>query len=259
MEFVLAPVRRLQEIDLNIAELKRQEEEYPRRMQGVDEEIQARQQEMEGEKAKLSELVKNEKSAKIEADAVRSKIAHYKDQLLSVKTNKEYSALLKEIEAAEKKVDSVEETIIGYMIEMDEHNAHIKKIEGWFKSEREKLLAEKARLDGELRTVREKREQLERERDEIANQLPEHVLRTYNKVQGLRGTALAEARDEFCMECHVRLRPQVYNDLKHNNRLITCDSCDRILFYDGPPPVAQPDAPSAGVEAEDAQPETVRE
>ena len=101
MEFVLAPVRRLQEIDLNIAECRRQEEEYPRRMQAVDEEIQARQQEMEGEKEKLHELVKNEKSAKIEADGVRGKIAHYKDQLLSVKTNKEYSALLKEIGQAD--------------------------------------------------------------------------------------------------------------------------------------------------------------
>ncbi len=259
MEFVLAPVRRLQEIDLNIAELRRQEDEYPRRMQAVDDEIQARQQEMEGEKAKLSELVKNEKSAKIEADAVRGKIAHYKDQLLSVKTNKEYSALLKEIEAAEKKVDSVEETIIGYMIEMDEHHAHIKKIEGWFKSEKEKLLAEKAKLEAELKKTRERREQLEREHEEIANQLPEQVVKTYNKVQGLRGTALAEARDEFCMECHVRLRPQVYNDLKHNNRLITCDSCDRILWYDGPPPTSQPEAPPADVDAEDAQPEPVRE
>jgi len=234
--FDLAAVRKLQQIDLAIAECLRREEALPCQIEALDGEIAARQQEMEAEKGKLGELQAARKSAELEVEALRGKISHYKDQLLSVKTNREYAALLKEIDAAEKRIDSIEETIIGYMIEVDEHNAHIKKIEAWFQSERSKLLAVKAGIEAELAETKRTRTDHERARAGVEETLPEDVRLTYGRVKAVRGVALAEARDEFCMECHVRLRPQVYNDIKMNARLITCESCNRILYYDGPPP-----------------------
>ncbi|MBI2838794.1 MAG: hypothetical protein HYX75_10790 [Acidobacteria bacterium] len=251
MEFDLAPLRKLQEIDLAIAARLKVEDELPRQIQAFDDEISSRQAEMEGEKGKLGDLQKSKKTAEGEVELLRGKIAHYKDQLLSVKTNREYSALLKEIDSAQKKIDGLEETIIAYMIETDEHHAHLKRIEAWFQSERAKLLANKAGIERELAKARADRSALESQRLEMEKTLPETVYRTYVRVRELRGTSLAEARDQFCMECHVRLRPQVYNDLRSNIRMITCDSCDRILFYDGPPPVAQPDEAAAPMESEE--------
>ncbi len=238
MEFDLATILKLQQIDLSINDCLRKEEELPRRILTLEDEIASRQKEMELEKGKLTELLKSKKEAEAEVELMRGKIAHYKDQLLSVKTNKEYAALLKEIDAAQKKVDGIEERIIGFLIEVDEHNAHIKKIESWFQSEKSKLLAEKATLESELAQTRVARSGFESKRVEVEAILPETVRHTYSRVRALRGGALAEARDEFCMECHVRLRPQVYNDIRNNNQLITCDSCYRILYYDGPPPLS---------------------
>jgi len=42
---------------------------------------------------------------------------------------------------------------------------------------------------------------------------------------------VAEAREGHCTSCHVRLRPQVFNDIRTNDNLIQCDSCQRILYY----------------------------
>jgi predicted nucleic acid-binding Zn-ribbon protein len=51
--------------------------------------------------------------------------------------------------------------------------------------------------------------------------------------------ALSEAREGHCTQCHVRLRPQVFNDVRRNDGLIQCESCSRILYY--------VPAPAAGV------------
>jgi predicted nucleic acid-binding Zn-ribbon protein len=45
------------------------------------------------------------------------------------------------------------------------------------------------------------------------------------------GVALAEARDGICTICHVRLRPQVFNNVRRNEEIIQCDSCNRILYF----------------------------
>jgi predicted nucleic acid-binding Zn-ribbon protein len=42
---------------------------------------------------------------------------------------------------------------------------------------------------------------------------------------------VAEAKDEHCQECNVRLRPQVYSELRLGKKIIRCDSCSRILYY----------------------------
>lgn len=236
MEFSVAPLRELQEVDRKVAQHLLQEEELPKAIQAVDDELRARQQEMDNEKLKLTELQKRKKDAETEIEATKGKIAHYKDQLLNVKTNKEYSALLKEIDTGQKKIDSVEETIIGVLIEVDEHNAHIKKIELWLQSEKTKLMERRGALEQELARTKQQREECERARGELEKHLPESLLRIYTRVRELRGTALAEAKNQFCMECNVRLRPQVFNDIRQNKMIITCESCDRILFYDGPPP-----------------------
>jgi uncharacterized protein len=48
---------------------------------------------------------------------------------------------------------------------------------------------------------------------------------------GRKGLAVAEARDGLCTVCHVRLRPQVFNDVRRNDSLIQCESCTRILYF----------------------------
>jgi predicted nucleic acid-binding Zn-ribbon protein len=69
-----------------------------------------------------------------------------------------------------------------------------------------------------------------------------------------KGLALSEAREGLCSQCHVRLRPQVYNDVRRNDSLIQCESCSRILYYLAVPGVAN--QPSAGAPAANVEPGT---
>jgi predicted nucleic acid-binding Zn-ribbon protein len=56
-----------------------------------------------------------------------------------------------------------------------------------------------------------------------------------------KGIALSLAtRDGTCSVCHVRLRPPVFQKVRHNDSIVQCEICQRILYYIAPPPPAEP-------------------
>jgi predicted nucleic acid-binding Zn-ribbon protein len=44
------------------------------------------------------------------------------------------------------------------------------------------------------------------------------------------GIGVAAAREEACVICNVRMRPQIFQNVRRNESIITCDSCSRILY-----------------------------
>ncbi|HZM52888.1 MAG TPA: C4-type zinc ribbon domain-containing protein [Vicinamibacteria bacterium] len=45
----------------------------------------------------------------------------------------------------------------------------------------------------------------------------------------------------MCQVCHVKLRLQLYSDLKRNEEIVQCPACNRILYYEPPVPVTVPE------------------
>ena len=76
--------------------------------------------------------------------------------------------------------------------------------------------------------------------ERVASTIPEAPLGLYERVAGLRGTGVAEARDGVCQACHVKMRPQPWVELRQNEQLFQCEACSRILFYEPPPQVVEP-------------------
>jgi predicted nucleic acid-binding Zn-ribbon protein len=71
------------------------------------------------------------------------------------------------------------------------------------------------------------------------------VMSTFDIVaRGRKGIAVAEAREGHCTVCHVRLRPQIFNEIRRNEAIIQCESCQRILYFAGAQPSAETAAPS---------------
>ena len=80
------------------------------------------------------------------------------------------------------------------------------------------------------------------ERDAVAASVPEAARELYARIARQRGSGVAEARDGMCEACHVRMRVQIWAEVRRNDHLFQCESCSRILYYDPPPPtvVAEP-------------------
>jgi uncharacterized protein len=228
----LANLIELQKVDAEIARLNAEIAALPKKVAAIEEKLAGSK--ARAEKAKTSLKADEQARRKFESDieVLRQKISKYRDQMLNVKTNQEYQALGSEVKFAEEEIARHEDKILETMVDADTKNSDLKKAEAELKAhaaeiEKEKAIARDRSAEDEkqLGTWRARRE-------ELRKSVKPDILGHYDRVLKFRGSAIAEARAQKCQACQVMLRPQVYNTLRSSDDLITCDSCNRILYYD---------------------------
>ena len=188
-------------------------------------------------------LEASQKSRKQHEGAVQdleTKRSKYKGQLMDVKTNKEYTAMLHEIEGVEREIRAREDHILVEMEKTEGLAAAVKSEEALFKSAEEKGRAEIKALEARAAELQVKARRLAEERDRMAAAVPEDELELFRRVAKLRGAAVSPAVDTMCTLCHLKLRPQMWVDLKKNDQVMQCPGCSRILYYEAPVPEVQP-------------------
>lgn len=202
---------------------------------------------LEAEKARLTaarEAVdsgqKNRRRLEGELQDLESKRSKYKGQLMDVKTNKEYTAMLHEIEGVEREIRAREDLIIAEMESAETLGAEVKREEQAFKAADEAAKVRGREMDEEEKKVQAETARLLAERDAIAKGIPQNLLDLFTRVARVRGIAVSEAKDGKCSQCHLTLRPQTYVDLKRGDQLFQCVQCNRILYYEAPAPVVVP-------------------
>jgi uncharacterized protein len=173
---------------------------------------------------------------------LEGKRSKYKAQLMDVKTNKEYTAMLHEIESVEREIRGLEDKILLEMEQMESFTAEVKREEAIFKQAEEMNRGEVKTLDERMRTLSAEAVKLKAERDKVAATVNEDHLARFERIAKKRGTAVAEAKDGTCQECHVKLRLQLYSELKRNEDITECPACSRILFFEPPVPVVVPES-----------------
>jgi predicted nucleic acid-binding Zn-ribbon protein len=151
---------------------------------------------------------------------------------MEVKTNKEYQAMQKEMAAAEHEVRAHEDKLLEHMESAETFAAELKAAESALKAEQAEIARDQQTLDAERNELEREVERVTTARAGVVSKLSPEALALFERVaHGRRGVAVAEARDGLCTLCHVRLRPQVFNEVRRNDALNQCDSCTRILYY----------------------------
>ena len=235
----------LQEIELTADRIRRRIESIPAAQAALD----ARVAEHTAHVATVKERLTANQAARrdIEKDlaAVQTRLSKYKDQLMEVKTNKEYQAMQTEISVAEQNVRSQEDRLLDRMEETETLTAELKSAEAALKAAQAEVATERQALESERGNLDAELARTSVERSTIAASLPPTALSTFEQLTRHRkGLALSEAREGHCSQCHVRLRPQVFNEIRRNSQLIQCESCQRILYFAGTPAVVEPEAPT---------------
>jgi predicted nucleic acid-binding Zn-ribbon protein len=225
---------RLQQLETATDEARRKMAEHPARIQALDARLLSARDTVAGIKARLAAAAEKRRAEEKDVASVQTRLAKYKDQLLEVKTNREYTAMLHEIETAQNDIRAREDRILEIMMESDELNAAVKKSEGELKTAEKEIAAERARLDAEVSALQTEIDKTTAEREKVVAGIDRHVLSIFETTaKGRKGVAVAEAKDGLCTICHVRLRPQVFNEVRKNESIIQCDSCRRILYFAG--------------------------
>jgi predicted nucleic acid-binding Zn-ribbon protein len=228
---------RLQQLETFAETARRTIAELPERVAALDLRLASARGAVDSARQRLAANQSARRTAEKELATQQARLSRYKDQLMEVKTNKEYQAMQKEIEAAQKEVRQLEDTILERMIEADDVAAAIKEAEAGLVADQAQIEAERQRLEDEARALQAEFEKVAARRQALVSEIPASAMAIFELLIGRRGTAVVEARDGHCTACHVRLRPQVFNDLRRNDSLMQCDSCQRILYFkeDSPP------------------------
>ena len=232
----------LQNLETAIEESRRRIAAHPQRLSDADARLAHAKEGVEAAKQRLKASQEARREAEKEAAVYQSRLSKFKDQLSAVKTNKEYQAMQHEIETAQKELGSVEEKVIERMVEADALTAEVKKAEQALAAQQKDVETEKKTLTEELATVEAALKAATDKRAGLVKSLPPQLLALFEQVARARkGIAIALAtHDGLCSACHVRLRPQVFQEVRRNDQIIQCASCNRILYYVPPPAAPEP-------------------
>ncbi len=161
----------------------------------------------------------------------------YQQQLQSVKTSREYSALLNEIDGIKREVRtredellSLDEAMAGSSTELNLRDEAFPAEEAGYEEQMKEWRAEQAALDAEIAEANKRVKSLRAE-------LEPRLLKTFEQIRHKRaGVAVARVdmvgpQTAACSACHVRLRPQLLSDLRLSKETVFCESCKRILYW----------------------------
>jgi predicted nucleic acid-binding Zn-ribbon protein len=232
MDANLERLIRLQQIDTASEEARRWIDEAPGRAASLDARLAGRTEALATARQRHADSQTVRRAVEKDLAAMQARLAKFRDQLMEVKTNKEYTAMQSEIATAEHEVRRLEDRLLELMLEGDELAAAVKAAEGELAGEQRAAADERQALDEEQRRLEIRIRALAEERTRLAAGTAAQALALFDYVaRGRKGVAVVPARDGHCSFCHVRLRPQVFNEVRRNAALIQCESCQRILYF----------------------------
>ncbi len=232
MKVEITNLVKLQKIDDVIRALESRLAEIPKEVETLEKEIATEKENLKAAEDGLAEAQKEQRAAEGELSSAEEKLGKYQVQLMSVKSNDEYKAMQRQIEVTKGAISDVETKILEGLDAIEELEGKRatreqeleegqKKVTGMEKE----LDAEKAKLEAELATESNGRKV-------VLGIIPESLFGEYQTIAKTRGgIAMAAALEERCQVCMVRVRPQVFHELRLFEKLHRCGSCGRILYF----------------------------
>jgi len=223
---------KLQEIDSKILAINRIIAEFPLKIAEAELPLKESMASLGNVKQKFETLDKRKRDKERALDDVDEKIKKLKARTVDIKTNKEYQALLKEIESIEKERSAIEEEILTIMIETDTVSKQSKSEESKFIGDKEKVEALKKKLAGEKSEVEKDLIAVNEIRSKIVDAIDKEIHDEYIELfEILNGIAVTEAKEEICQGCNMNIPPQLFVELKKNEEIMHCPQCRRILYF----------------------------
>ena len=229
---------KLQHLETTIAEARAAIAAHPQRLADADARLDHAQRAVDTAKEQLKANHDARRALEKDVAVYQGRVTKFKDQLMEVKTNREYQAMQHEIATAQTELGAVEEKVIERMVEDDGITAEVKKAEAALAARQKEIEVEKKEMAQDLTQEEATLAKASEARAALVKELDPRLMSLFEQVARVRkGVAISTAtRDGLCALCHVRLRPSVFQQVRHNDSIIQCESCQRVLYWIPPPP-----------------------
>ena len=241
MKAELAQLIALQNADTNIRRLQTEIESIPDRRAEIEKEFDQRAFEIRA-------MEERRDNARHERTRVEAEIFEQKQRaeradrnLMAAKKPDEYTAAIREADAARKQISALETQVLEQMEISDQAEKELAERAPEVEKLRVEMEASFKAFDEQAKDQQKQLEQARVDRERLTRELPKATGALYNRIsKRIRdGVAMAEARNGACTACYMALRPQIMSEVRRGDEVITCDNCNRILYY-APQQAAQP-------------------
>jgi predicted nucleic acid-binding Zn-ribbon protein len=232
MDEQLSLLIQLQEIDGKMRSFMEQKKRLPEFLADLERRREANKKNLESVKDELQTAQKNKRDRDQDLEAGGQKVEKLKARSSEIKNNKEYQALLREIELGEKENKAIEDDILILMEKIDAAAAKITSAEQRSREEEAALQAEQKQREADVAKIEEELKGLERAWQEVVMRVKPDILAQYQILLSTKaGIAITEVRGESCSGCYMSIPPQIFVNVKKNESIITCPNCHRMLYY----------------------------
>lgn len=234
MEEQLRLLVELQKVDTVIWDMKKKREETPKRLSELQAGLDAIKADLDQYTAELEELKKDRRTKEGFLQAEIERVHKSEGKLKDIKTQKEYQALLKEVEQGKKLNASREEDVLKLIADIEDREKIASEKAETVRIKEEEYLKEKESLEGELVRIDAEFDGKKKEWEEMAKGIKPNILKMYQRVSERRNsTSVVPAKNGACGGCHMNLPPQLYNQVQKGHEMIQCPACHRILYWEG--------------------------
>jgi predicted nucleic acid-binding Zn-ribbon protein len=224
---------RLQDLVLESRAASRLVEDSPARIEEIEEQFRERNAEYVAVKQRFDALEEDQRLRTGELQELEEHHKKYKTDLMQVQNQREYAAMLREIDAIKASISEHESAILRDMEEIESTKSDLSSHEEHINAERIAVGKQRTEVEGASEVARQKIEQLSTERTTIEATLPRILRQAVARLEaGRAGQFMARAADGCCQSCYVRLRPQMFQEIRNASKIHYCSNCKRLLFHE---------------------------
>jgi len=235
----------LQQKDNEINDLKKSLEIVPGQIASAQKELEGKRGKLNALQEEIDSLKKRRSQLEQDAKAEADHMAKTKTKLPTVKTNKEYTAILVETDAIKAKITEIEDKELEVMELLDAKDQEIPGLEAEFKGEEGQFNQYKQKKDAEQARSQKELGEAEAQRATLAKDIDPKLASQYDRVRKARdNVAVVSIKGETCQGCHQNMQPQVALEVRTGVKVHQCQSCDRFLCFI-PEPESEPQTESA--------------
>lgn len=225
---------KFQETEIEIEHLKTVLKDVPDKISALEQKQDSLVAAYENEKEAMSLLKKKYRDMDAEVQTNMVHVSKSEEKLASVKNNKEYQALLKEIDDIKDKNSAIEDDMINCLEQMENTEKELSEKGSSLKQTQMHIKAEKEEIQRSADEDEKKIESAMKFVKELAGEVDPSLLADYKRVKTLTPPPIVvPVSDAVCQGCHLNIPPQMFNELQRGDQLKFCPHCGRITYWNG--------------------------
>ena len=221
----------LQGIDTKLRDLNDLLGDLPSKVELLNQQEESTKNSLDENKKRLKEIEVEIQKRELEITQIDDKISKIKDQLFLVTNNKQYDALMTEMDHFKDKKSTFESETISFLEEKEELTASVKTLETELSELSESLKQRRKKLESAISESADEKLLLEKQRKERVDKIDVNIISVYDRVMGARdGLAVVQIEGSGCGGCGAHIPPQTITEVRAKTAVHRCDMCGRFLY-----------------------------